>query len=610
MAYQVSRKDARIRDYFAKDSTLFVDSTSVFYASLLVDNYNDGSLTTVDGVTGTYTTFSNPAPTTFVENSGSPGNIDIVQAGADGSVGLYKTAKLPKYSTLRATVRWTYDQRQAGNIRQPWLIAITDQAAAPAHNDIIDGGGTNPITLVGIKWSASDNTLRGYINGVNVITRSGLPASNSNKFWELTIERTETQTRVKIEEFTENTPVYPYGDAAATSVTSLESITPSKIIGLDRDIYFVLGTRGGDNANFLFQNQRMTFVGPLTTTFPLDGPVGEATITYRHKYLAKNHITAYTIAGTFAGGESVEVATRAGETEDEASAASFSAYTIGLSGSLDAKGRVVDVKVKLKKQSPAPTMTELTLTVDPDPDDEPMILSTQKIDTISATENPSQAANLIDKDRSTLWNSTTAVDATPSNLSYTPLADTVDALIVRNTNVKEIEIQLKEATLTTTIKATLTAGDNIIFFDRPYTLTAVSATISTLSSQTPNQVRYIGELLLCRVLMVLPNLDRFEPNHVPRRSGVQGTISGGAIGWRGKTRRELFFLVTRVSKSKRDEFLSVYDANPTVNFWAEPANVPEDLFEMLWTADAVAIPYSHPSVKPVGWNIQGSLVQT
>lgn len=273
-------------------------------------------------------------------------------------------------------------------------------------------------------------------------------------------------------------------------------------------------------------------------------------------------------------------------------------------------GSLLEVELSLHSQSPGPEIIFLSWEIEPLVDDTPLILSLDAITpeavAVSSAvgtgqpENQATVPNVKDGDPQTQWISTTGVEGFGVSWSLTLgfkkgtvfFEETIDTIILRNTNFKKITITLTELNSNnpeTVFSGELLTPDAIITF--PPKLTA-QIIIAIESSQVPNEPKTLGEIYAGRLLVALPNFTRYEPKRELVESGTLRTLGGKIVAYRGRDKYASRWTVTLVSKELKDVLEEAFKSNALVTFWPEPKFRTREIFDVAWKIDELPGAYT------------------
>ncbi|MHB2025119.1 MAG: hypothetical protein ACYCPQ_00565 [Elusimicrobiota bacterium] len=282
-----------------------------------------------------------------------------------------------------------------------------------------------------------------------------------------------------------------------------------------------------------------------------------------------------------------------------------------------AAGLFIDVMLEFIAGSPSPLLTEFDFTTEVLAvlQDQPIILSLDAAGpgiavAASSEEGTSQTPNtakLIDGDPATQWVSQNATDGQTVTLSIefvqpngSPGTANVNALILRNTNVKAIRVYVANVTL---FQGEITGTDVIIPFSL---LTTSFIYIDVTTTQVPNQQKAIGEVYCGQALVVLPNFDAYDPARKLVQSGTMRALGGRMIAYRGTNKYSSKWKVLLVRQADRDAAEQAFEQNPLVSFWPEPGSNPRNLYNVGWTVQALPLGYTD-KFKGAGYAIEAQM---
>lgn len=289
-------------------------------------------------------------------------------------------------------------------------------------------------------------------------------------------------------------------------------------------------------------------------------------------------------------------------------------------------GAYIEVELDLFSSSPRPEIQLLTWEIEPLIDDTPLILSLDNMTPdavvsslstgITPSENQSTVPNIKDGDPDTQWISTTALEgfgvSWALNIGFkkgsTAFQETIDTIILRNTNFKKITITLAELNSNnpqTVFSGELLTSDAIIRFDPKLTASII---ISIETSQTPNEQKKLGEIYAGLLLVALPNFTRYEPKRELVESGSIRTLGGKIVAYRGRDKYTSAWTVVQVSKDLKDLLEKTFKANALVTFWPEPKFRTRDLFDVTWNLEAIPFPYTD-IFKTAGHTIEAEMAE-
>ncbi|MCG3206151.1 MAG: hypothetical protein KCHDKBKB_02878 [Elusimicrobia bacterium] len=287
-------------------------------------------------------------------------------------------------------------------------------------------------------------------------------------------------------------------------------------------------------------------------------------------------------------------------------------------------GAFVEVELSLFSQSPGPEIQFLSWEIEPLIDDTPLILSLDAItpDAVAVSssvgaaqpENQSTVPNVKDGDPDTQWVSTTGLEGFGISWSLTLgfkkgtvfIEEIIDTIIFRNTNFKKVTITLTELNsnnLETVFSGELLTTDVIITF--PPKLTA-QIIIAIETSQSPNELKTLGEIFAGRLLVALPNFTRYEPKRELVESGTMRTLGGKIVAFRGCDKYMSRWTVEQVSKDLKDVLEETFKTNALVTFWPEPKFRTRDIFDVAWKLEEIPFPYTD-LFKTAGHTIEAEM---
>lgn len=289
-------------------------------------------------------------------------------------------------------------------------------------------------------------------------------------------------------------------------------------------------------------------------------------------------------------------------------------------------GTYFEIELDLFSASPGPEIQLLTWEVEPLVDDTPLIFSLDNMtpdaivsslsNGITPAENQSTVPNIKDGDPDTQWVSTTALEgygvSWALNIGFkkgsTAFQETIDTIILLNTNFKKITITLSELNSNnpeTVFSGELLSSDAIIRFDPKLTAGII---ISIETSQTPNEQKKLGEIYAGLLLVALPNFSRYEPKRELVESGSLRTLGGKIVAYRGRNKYASEWSVVQVSKDLRDLLESTFENNALVTFWPEPKFRTRDLFDVTWNIEEIPFPYTD-IFKTAGHSIEAEMAE-
>lgn len=290
-------------------------------------------------------------------------------------------------------------------------------------------------------------------------------------------------------------------------------------------------------------------------------------------------------------------------------------------------GVYIEVELDLFSSSPGPEIQLLTWEVEPLIDDSPLILSLDDMtadavvssigNNTGQSENQSTVPNIKDGDPNTQWVSTTGVEGFAVSWALiigfkkgaTAFQDTIDTIILRNTNFKKVTITLSELNSNnpaTVFSGEILSSDAIIRFDPKLTAQII---IAIESSQVPNETKKLGEIYAGRLLAALPNFSRYEPKRELIEAGNLRTLGGKIVAYRGRDKYTSRWTVVNISKDLKDTIESAFKANALVTFWPEPKFRTRDLFDVAWKVET--IPFSYSDIfKNAGHTVESEMTET
>jgi len=357
----------------------------------------------------------------------------------------------------------------------------------------------------------------------------------------------------------------------------------------------------------------------------IEPPSGEVIL--RRSYPIKTKVTGYRMDRILpAPGSKINVRVRAADTLTDLQAAAFSDPATGVAVGNIETGSVnmppalfFDVKLEFVKASPGPTLNAFDFTVAQQlmEDDLPVILSVDEagpglVSAISSEEGGgvTETANtrkLVDGDADAQWVSLNASDASSVTLQLTFLQASggnegrnVNALILRNTNIKALRVHIG---VTTLFDGEIGEDDVIIPF--PLQFTPIIQ-IDAKTTKTPNQNKKIGEVYAGQVLLILPCFDAYDPKRRLFESGDLRTLGGKLVAFRGKDKYASRWTVRLVDRSTKDELERIFRQNPFVTFWPEPGFRPRDLFDVGWKLEELPFTYTDV-VKTAGHTLESDM---
>lgn len=364
--------------------------------------------------------------------------------------------------------------------------------------------------------------------------------------------------------------------------------------------------------------------------FKLSGEITEppsGEVILRRSYPIKTKVTGYRMDRILpAPGSKINVRVRSADTLADLQAAAFGDPAVGTAAGNIETGELImpaalffDVKLEFIKASPGPTLNAFDFTVAQQlvADDMPVILSVDEagpglVSAISSEEGGgvTETANtrkLVDGDADAQWVSLGASDASSVTLQLTFLAPSggnegrnVNALILRNTNIKALRVRIGAATL---FDGEIGEDDVIIPF--PLQFTPIIQ-IDAKTTKTPNQNKRIGEVYAGQVLLVLPGFDGYEPRRRLFESGGMRTLGGKLVAFRGKDKYVSRWIVRLLERASKDELERLFRQNPFVTFWPEPGFRPRDLFDVGWKLEE--LPFAYTDVlKPAGHTLESEM---
>ncbi|MCG3204866.1 MAG: hypothetical protein KCHDKBKB_01583 [Elusimicrobia bacterium] len=275
-----------------------------------------------------------------------------------------------------------------------------------------------------------------------------------------------------------------------------------------------------------------------------------------------------------------------------------------------APGSFIEVELDLFSESPGPEILFLSWEIEPLIDDTPLILSLDAItpDAVAVSssvgtaqpENQAKVPNVKDGDHETQWISTTGIEG--FGISWSLILgfkkgavffeEIIDTIIFRNTSLKKIAITLTELNSNnpeTVFSGELLTPDAIITF--PPKLTA-QIIIAIETSQTPNDLKTLGEIYAGRLLVALPNFARYEPKREMVESGTLRTLGGKVVAYRGRDKYSSRWTVTLVEKELKDVLEQAFKENALVTFWPEPKFRTRDIFDVAWKVEEIPLSYT------------------
>jgi hypothetical protein len=364
--------------------------------------------------------------------------------------------------------------------------------------------------------------------------------------------------------------------------------------------------------------------------FKLSGAIIEpdsGEVIFRRSYPVKTKVTGYTMDRVLpAPGSKVNVRVRSADTLAALQAAAFGDPLVGTANGNIETGTVslaaamfYDVKLEFIKASPGPAVNSFDFTVSQQAvdDDLPIILSVDEagpglVSAISSEEGGgvSETANtrkLVDGDVDAQWVSLNASDSTTATLQLTFLAPSggnelrnVNAVILRNTNIKALKVRIGGTTL---FDGEIGEDDVII----PFALQSTPIIqIDAKTTKTPNQNKKIGEVYCGQILVALPNFDSYDPERMLLESGSLRTVGGKLVSYRGKDKYASRWRVLLVDAATKDLLEQVFKKNPFVTFWPEPKARPRNLFDVGWKVEALPFSYSD-IVKTAGHTVEADM---
>lgn len=289
-------------------------------------------------------------------------------------------------------------------------------------------------------------------------------------------------------------------------------------------------------------------------------------------------------------------------------------------------GSYFEVELDLFSNSPGAEILFLSWEIEPLVDDTPLIFSLDAITKDAVVVSSSVGAaqpevqttvpNIKDGDSESKWVSTTGLEGFGISWSLTIgfkkgtvfFEEIIDTIILRNTNIKKIAITLTELGSNnpeTVFSGELLSSDAIITF--PPKLSA-QIIIAIESSQTPNDLKFLGEIFAGRLLVALPCFSKYEPKRELVEAGTLRTLGGKIIAYRGRDKYMSRWTVEQVSKELKDILEEAFKDNALVTFWPEPKFRTRDLFDVAWKLEEIPFPYTDV-FKTAGHTIESEMTE-
>lgn len=364
--------------------------------------------------------------------------------------------------------------------------------------------------------------------------------------------------------------------------------------------------------------------------FKLSGPIIEPStgeVILRRSYPIRTNITQYSMNRVLpTAGSSINLKVRSGDTLDALLGAAFVDVPSGsVNGSIEtgtvnvAPGLFFDVKLEFHRASPSPSLNSFDFVTSPEAieGDLPIILSLDESGpglaiVTSSEEGLAETANtkkLIDGDVDSQWTSLNASDSTSCTLQITYLTQagggdvrTINAVIIRNTNIKSLRVHYG---VTTLFDGEIIGDDVIIPFG---SITTPVIQIEARSTKVPNQNKKIGEVYTGKILLALPNFNSYSPHRELLESGNLRTIGGRLIAYRGKHKYGSKWQISLADSTTKDQVEAIFRNYPLVTFWPEPGAKPRELFDVGWKAETLPYPYTD-SFKSAGYTIESEMTE-
>jgi hypothetical protein len=547
------------------------------------------------------------------------------------TIAVKKTALPASYT---ATVQWLVqasDTLPAGPLFAANVLTLFNGPSQPVPNDLRYGGlapGSHDTVIV--RWLRkpdgsrrfsfialrSDNVFVSW-NGSAWVTGGAvdfvMTASKEATEWSFDLAVTNGALTIKARD-----------DQGTVRFDT--SAAPLQIKNGDFPCWLVLG-----DSNFEMPNQATFLYDAVLTNIPTSGPTS-GYVRFRNNLGARGRLGKITIIPstqiqTVPG--KILLKARSAETLTDLLAAAFiqsAPFVPDILGSvLDlgvAPGAFLEVELDLFSASPGAEIVLFTWEIEPLIDDAPMIYSLNLIDAnttvgstsvnTGVTEDQTTVPNIKDGDPNSQWISSAYQEGYSIqwvlNLGLMKngvvYQDTIDTIILRNTNFDRIDIQLAQPGFTNpkvVFSGEIYTPDAIISFD-PYLASMILITIT--SSQTPNDKKRLGEIYAGRFLAAMPGFDKYEPKRELLESGSLRTLGGKLIAYRGKDKYHAAWEISQVSQAAKDSLEAIFKANPLVTFLPEGKTRPRDLFNVAWGMTALEYQYSDV-VKGAGFTLTG-----
>jgi len=289
-------------------------------------------------------------------------------------------------------------------------------------------------------------------------------------------------------------------------------------------------------------------------------------------------------------------------------------------------GMFIEVELDLFSSSPGPEISFMSWEIEPLIDDSPLILSLNAVTkdalvssagaNTGQTESQATVPNIKDGDPNTQWISTTGQEGYAVgwslSIAFRSGVDTierlVDTIILRNTNIKKITVTLYEADNNNpkvVFTGELLTPDAVITFE-PKLTALIYLAIET--SQTPNELKTLGEIYAGQLLAALPNFTRYEPKQELIESGSLRTLGGKMVTYRGRDKYSSKWTVSQVSEDLKERLISAFKGHPVVTFWPEPKFKTREIYNVAWSIEDISFPYSD-LFKNAGRTIEAEMTE-
>lgn len=214
-------------------------------------------------------------------------------------------------------------------------------------------------------------------------------------------------------------------------------------------------------------------------------------------------------------------------------------------------------------------------------------------DNLTVTSGSDKKGWLGDGDPDTKWESSGSDDGTTEELDidfydpYNAVSREFDTIIILNHNWKLFEVYSNEGG---TLIGKYSESDSYTFISLDSAVTSGDLRIEILTTQTADQEKYAGEIIVCKERLTLPDFDIYEPS-IFEGGGRFRLKSGTAKKYTEFEKRRISFGFEFLPENTLETLEDIWKENSSFVIYPEPEDRPLFCFEAQFM-DPLSFPYS------------------